>query len=398
MGARPARAWASVLLTACLAGVAVPQMAPAEPRRMPKDFFAVGAGWLNHLALQDDLRGLAVQARQMDRLGIGSARLAADWDTAEPAAPRNGTHSYWFAPLDRAVEALARSGVRPTLFLIGVPHWARGPSGTTCGSRTAPPEDSFAAFARAVTARFGRGGMFWSEHPGLPSVPVRQYEVWNEENWVAYACPMVDPARYAKLFLATSGAIHGVDPRAKVIVGGLVGLRKDTYDSGLFLHGMQSIKFLSQMLAAEPAVRSQINGIGFHSYAVWPAQNLRLVAWFRDGLRDLGLGRTPIVYNEFGWPTKGPDARTRSEKVRVRFMTRTAWALARSGCRITQIAPHTWATAEQDPGNAEEWFGIVDPQTARPHGAGRAYSAVARRFEGLLRKPPPRRGRAVCKR
>lgn len=396
MAGRAARALALVCLAGCFAGGLV-SGAAASKRAVPHDFFAVGGGWMNKLAFDGNQSALDAHAKRMAAFGIESARISADWQTAEYAPPVLGVHDFNFTILDRAVRALAKYRVRAAPFLIGSPTWARDATGPYCGYRTTPPNGGFAAFAQAVVERYGRNGTFWSENPGLPYVPVHQYEVWNEENWLGYWCPELSPARYASLLLATARAIHGVDPDARVIAGGLVGLREDKYDPNLLLHGMQPVKFVSQMLSAAPGLRGELGGIGYHSYALWPAENLDLLRFFRQGLRTLSLDSTPIIFNEFGWPSHGRDARTSPENVRSIFISKLATWIARSNCGVTQIAPHTWATAEQDPSNAEDWFGLVDPLTARPHPAARAYSSVALRFEGRLRKKrPPRTKLAVC--
>jgi hypothetical protein len=377
----------------------LPAGAPAAKRAVPADFFAIDANWLNRLALLGDVNGINKHARKMRALGIEAARITADWQTAEPNPPSGGTHHYDFSVLDRAVRGLAAAHVRPTLLFVGSPVWARDSTGPECGYRTVPPNDGFSAFAKAASARYGRGGSFWSQNPQLPNKAVHQFEVWNEANLLLYWCPTIDPARYARLYLATSAAIRSADRRAKVIIGGVVAVRKDNRDENGALLGMSTIKFLSRMLATNRRVRSQIDGIGFHSYAVLPRQNLDLLAWFRRGMRRLGLGREPIIYNEFGWPTKGQDARTSSEKVRAGYVTRTATALAHSDCGISQVAPYTWATAEKDTSSAtaaEDWFGIADPLTAAPYRSARAYSTVARLFEGKLGKSPPRRRLRIC--
>jgi hypothetical protein len=190
--------------------------------------------------------------------------------------------------------------------------------------------------------------------------------------------------------------VHAVVPKARVIIGGIVAVRKSRRDSSGQLQSMESMTFLRRMLRADSRVRGEIDGIALHSYAVKPNANLELLRWFRHGLHRLGLGRKPIIYNEFGWPTKASDPRTSTEAVRTGYVKRTATALARSDCGISQIAPYTWATAEQNPNTAEDWFGIVNPLTAAPYPSARAYSNVARLFEGKLRKQPPRRKLRIC--
>ena len=43
--------------------------------------------------------------------------------------------------------------------------------------------ESFLRAAVAATA----GGSFWEENPELPFLPIRHWEIWNEENIVTFA-------------------------------------------------------------------------------------------------------------------------------------------------------------------------------------------------------------------
>jgi hypothetical protein len=70
--------------------------------------------------------------------------------------------------------------------------------------------------------RYGQGGSFWRENPELPYLPVEAWELWNEPNIVTFSSNS-DPERFARLLRIGGGAIHGADPAAKVILGGLFG-------------------------------------------------------------------------------------------------------------------------------------------------------------------------------
>lgn len=80
----------------------------------------------------------------------------------------------------------------------------------------------------------------------------------------------------------------------------------------------------------------------------------------------------------------GDMARTSARQVRRLFGERR-------GGSIRQVDPYTWATPEAQPEDAEDWFGTVDPESARPYESARSYSRVAQLLRGRLAKPAPGR-------
>jgi hypothetical protein len=371
-----------------------------EARRLPPDFFGINAQWLHTLTLQGEDAAVVRHAREMRRLGIRIARITPHWGEVEPNPPLLGRHSFRFTSFDRTVAALAQSRIRAAILLIGTPSWARDLGGTlSCGHRLPAPASpvDFASYAGAVVDRYGRGGSFWSEHPDLPYLPVVQLEVWNEPNWWDYWCPDIDPARYADLFAEAARRIHQSDPRATVVVGGLVGTNRTTFWPDGTMHGMETGQFLKLMLDHRPDARSQIDAVGLHTYGDYPSIHLDLLRYVRWRLGQVGLGKAPIVYNEYGWATSGSRGFVTSERARAAYLRKITAVAARGNCGVIEVDPYTWATREVHPEDAEDWFGIVDPQSARPYESARAYSGISRLLRGLLPKPPPGR-LSTCRR
>lgn len=365
-----------------------------QPRKLPTDFFGINAQWLQTLSAEGDDAALARHAREMRRLGIGIARISLHWGTVEPSPPLLGRHRFDFASFDRTVAALARSRIRVAILLLGAPAWARDLEATlSCEHRLAAPASAtdFAAYAGAVTDRYGRGGSFWSEHPSLRYLPVVQFEVWNEPNWWDFWCPDIDPARYGDLFAAAAGRIHASDPRAAVVLGGLVGTNQTSYWPDGTMHGMETGRFLRLMLEHRPDARSQIDAFGLHTYGDYPWIHLDLLRYVRWRMRQVGLGGVPIVYNEYGWATKGATGFVTSERSRSAYLRKITAVAARGTCGVIEVDPYTWATPEAQPDDAEDWFGIVDPESARPYESARSYSRVAQLLRGRLAKPAPGR-------
>lgn len=364
--------------------------------RVPATMFGVNGQWLHLLTLRGDHGAVRRHAQTMQRLGIGTARVTPQWNEVERIPPSGGHHHFDFARFDQTMSALARSRIRAAAYLIGVPSWARGLRGVICGERAPPtsPAD-FATYAGAVVDRYGRGGSFWGQHPRLPYRPVRQFEVWNEPNLLDYWCPAINPAEYADLFVAAARRIHQSDPRATVVFGGLSGVEQDRHRPSGTLQEMEPGRFLALVVSHRPDARSEIDAVGLHTYAKLPAGHIKLLRHLRRRMGELSLG-LPIVYNEFGWPTRGARGFVTGEKARAAYTRRVAKAAGLGDCGVISVAPYTWATREMQLDDAEDWYGIVDPLTARPYRTARSYSELVRRARGLLGSQLPLQRLQVC--
>jgi hypothetical protein len=378
---------------AILVGTGLPPAQASERLKLPADFFGVNAQWLSRLTQPGDGDALIRHVRTMQRLGIETVRTGPQWGEIEPGPPVHGDHRFDFSRFDREMRVLARFRIRVSALLIGTPTWARNPGASSCGWQLPPPRSAhaFAGYARAVADRYGRHGSFWSENPGLPYLPFVEFEVWNEPNLWDFWCPDVNSRSYADMFTETARTIHGRDPRARVVLGGLVALDRTHYWDDGSIHGVEVGAFISQVLARRPGARRQIDAIGIHTYGETPAVHLDLLRYTRSRLREIGLGRVPLVYNEFGWTTSGSAGFSATEAARARYLrTITAYA-ARGTCGVVEVDPYAWATDEALPQDSEDWYGMVDPETARPYASARTYSRTLHWLRGRLGKPAPGR-------
>ena len=331
----------------------------------------------------------------MRRLGIGSVRVSPQWNEVERRPPSGDRHHFDFAGFDATMATLAKARLRAATYLIGVPHWSRGLRGLICGERSPPASAAdFATYAGAVVDRYGRGGRFWRQRPALPYLPVHQFEIWNEPNLLEYWCPAISPQEYADVFVAAAKRIHQSDPRATVVFGGLAsGVRDRQRPSGT-LQEMEPGRFLELVVTHRPEARGEIDAVGLHTYAKLPGGHLKLLRHLRRRMGELSLG-LPIVFNEFGWPTRGTTAFVTGERARAAYTSRVARAAALGDCGVASIAPYTWATPEAAPTDAEHWYGIADPRSARPYETARAYSRLLRRVRASGRPGKPNRLR-IC--
>jgi hypothetical protein len=395
----------AIIVAAGCGGAETPQAPDQLPPRqhpaaVPDGFFGVNGQGLRPLAEDGRLDQLGEQLDRIAAGGIDFVRANIDWTRLEPAGPRQGRHSYDFTGLDAWVRALAQRGLRWQLQVVGVPtpRWAATAADLRiCGARAAPARAAdVAALSDALARRYGRGGSFWDAHPDLAYEPVTEYELWNEENYGAFWCPIPDPGAYAAVAELSARAIHAADSRADVVLGGLAGFRDTRVEaSGAAAH-ISSDVFLRHMLVARPELDREIDAVGVHAYGHDATAVLDTVAFQRQAVDASALRSKPLSVNEVGWYTAGVGPDVTSEETRADYMGEVTHDLAESDCGIASLAPHTWISAETDAANAEDWYGIADPETGEPYPTGVAYIDQVLLFEGRADEAPPTTPTAVC--
>ncbi len=283
------------------------------------------------------------QLRDLAAAGATDARSDALWEAAEPQPPINGAHRYSWSFDDQIALSLAAHGLRWLPIVDYSPSWAQSIPGQ---DHSAPASARYyAAFARALAARYGHGGELWHQHPSLPARPVQALEIWNEPDGGQFWLPGPDPAGYANLYAAARAAAQAADPGLSVIVGGLTAPGR----------------FLPELLAARPDLRGHLDGIGIHPYASRPQDILRRVSEARAVLRRLDLPGVPLYVTEFGWTTQPPGPHWLPARLRPGYLATTIGELAHTDCSVSGIFPYTWVTPEHNPANPDDWFGIHPP-------------------------------------
>lgn len=286
---------------------------------------------------------LDTQLAAMQAHGVKMVRSDAAWANIEPTPPGPLGHAWVWGATDAWVTALATHHLAWQPILDYSVWWAKN-----CPGFCAPTSDStYAAFAQAVAARYGAGGSFWVQHPGLPYYPAGIFEIWNEENVTTF---YVSPTRYGSLYSAARSAIHAVDPRATVIIGGLAD------DSQAFDPSMDTpMWFINRLFTAYPSLVGQVDGFGLHPYGATGNDVKSWVVDFRKGLTSWGEGSAPIYITEVGWTAGTTDA---AESWRGNQMATVAAALTHSNCGIAYLAPYTWINPLSLNESAD--FGLVD--------------------------------------
>lgn len=290
------------------------------------------------------VRMINAQLQALRVTGATVARSVAPWETVEPQPPLNGSHRYDWAFDDAIAGSLSAHGLQWLLVIAYSAPWAR----LRAAELHSPPRSAsdYAAYAAALAARYGHGGSFWSAHPDLVPDPVETYEIWNEPDNPSFWSPTPDARQYVDLYLRARNAITAVDPRARVIVGGLI----------------HPSTFLPTMITARPDLRGHIDGVGIHPYGPTPLKVIANVRAARRVLRSLGLGEVPLYVTEFGWSTHPTGGLTWApERLRPAYISRTLVALGRLDCGVAMAVLYAWISPERKLSRRADWYGIHPP-------------------------------------
>jgi hypothetical protein len=378
---------------AFLLAVALAQPAEASKGWVKGDYYGINFQQLRELKPSERGKHLA----RIAKLGIHDVRVGFAWPRIEPLPPTNGHHDYRWGSFDGEIGALARHGIRPEANITQTPRWNADSSiigAINCNrsSSWAPLDIApYAPLAKAIAARYGRGGTFWRAHPDLPARPIVRYEIWNEPNLRGGWCPSPQPERYADMFMIAMKAIRSVDHDAQVVTGGVAPPAKQN------VHYLGISEFLGRVIARQPGVARNASGAAVHVYPPTGAgKQLERVAWFRKQLREGGIpNRTPMLINEIGWAAGGGSAAV-TEEERTKAYTAMTRNIPRTNCNVMGMLPQAWTSNEQSNNNPEDWYGIADPLTAKPYPSAHAYSRSVKLMRGQLSQAPPSKPLMVC--
>ena len=226
----------------------------------------------------------------MEEAGVRSVRLPLYWMGVEPYSP------FLVAPdwsdFDRSVALAAEHGMRVFPFVWGTPRWvAEQPQVEPVRSGWA--SRAWASFLRQAVLRYGPDGSFWRENPALPFLPIKAWEIWNEENIVTFSSD-ANPERFARLLRISGRVIHGADRSAKVILGGLFGQPLQIPPN------LGSGDFLSRVYRAR-GVKQSFDGVALHPYVADAAAMRPQIRNLRRVMRLHHDAATPLYVTELGW-------------------------------------------------------------------------------------------------
>jgi polysaccharide biosynthesis protein PslG len=225
----------------------------------------------------------------MQEAGVKSLRLPLNWSSVEEHSP------YLVAPdwsgFDRSVELAAEYGMRVFPFVWGTPAWVAGQQRIE-PVRSAWARRAWGSFLRRAVQRYGPYGEFWSERPELEALPIREWEIWNEENIVTFG--EADPARFARVMRVAGRAIHGADRGAKVILGGFFGRPLQIPPN------VAPGDYLNRFYRAGH-VKRFFDGIALHPYVADAGAMRPMIDNLRRVMRRHHDAKTPLYLTELGW-------------------------------------------------------------------------------------------------
>ena len=325
----------ALLLVLVAAGMA---LAPAHEARavVPRDFF----GLTSDDVFVGDARYQATEMARQRHAGVTVLRQSFNWKYLEPEPGLlrlDGT--------DRFVLSAARAGIRILPILFGEPAWASSRRVGDERSMTAPPRDPrvFAAYAAAIARRYGTHGTLWKAHPEVRAMPVRAYQVWNEPNLPVYWGGRPDARAYASMLKRTSGAVHRVQPGARIVSAGLP--QSST--------GVPLLTYLRQLYAA--GAGPSIDTVGVNPYATSVAQISELLRAVRARLDASGARRTGLWVTEVGWATRGKSRFSVGPARQSQLIEGTLRALGASwrSLRLIGVVYYAWR-------DMPVWAGVQD--------------------------------------
>jgi hypothetical protein len=219
---------------------------------------------------------------RMARAGVRIVRFTADWRTIQPTPG-----SYNWAGIDAEVGGAARHGISAFGTLFATPPWV-AKSFIKAPIFSAPARAAWRSFLGAAVARYGPHGSFWAANPSIPYHPVRDWQIWNEENSPDFFGPKPSPGAYLKLLKLSGAAIHAGDPKARIILGGMF--------EGNVRHGaILSWKYVAKLYGLGGG--KHFDAVGAHPYSPrFSGYQFQL-----DKLHKAIKGRDPIWIDEIGW-------------------------------------------------------------------------------------------------
>jgi hypothetical protein len=220
---------------------------------------------------------------------VGRARFRIYWpsiQTSENAAP-----SHWGRTDDMMVK-MATAGVRPVPFIMGSPQWVSDDPFTP-PLNSPEAKEGWKNLLRVAAIKYGPDGTFWQNHPELPPNPIRDYQIWNEQNGERAFKPKPSPRRYAKLLKISHKAVTSVDPGANIILGGMVGKPQGE-------RSMDDRKYLDRLYELK-GVKRRFEGVALHPYSRRLNGSKIQIRQAREVMKEHHDARTGVWITEIGW-------------------------------------------------------------------------------------------------
>src|SRR5436190_6643418 len=305
--------------------------------------------------------------------GVQLIRINWDWAAIERSPGR-----YSFGEYDSYVGAAAAHHLRLLPVLHDPPRFRSSAPRHGAQRGEYPPSNfgAMGAFAAACVRRYGPKGSFWRSHPGLPKVPIRAWQVWNEPSLPIYWRPRPSPSAYVHLLSAVRFGLRAADPHAEVVTAGVPPSK---------LRGaIRLTSFLKRMYRA--GARRVFRTFALNSYARNTRELSRTIRAVRRIMRRYGDGRKKIWITELGWASSGPRHRfnvgRRGQARRIKSVLR--WVRhRRRKLRLRGVVYFQWRDQRPYPPTYKDMWGLhtgLLDLGGNPKPALRTFTRYARRL------------------
>jgi hypothetical protein len=306
--------------------------------------------------------------------GVESLRIAVDWSALQPyrassdvpPADRSQFQTIGGVPtrlsaLDRIVGSAAKRGLSLLPVVDYTPSWdAQHP-----GSPASPPKSAtpFAAFLTALVGRYGPLGTFWSAHPGLPRVPIRMWQIWNEPHFVSYWSEQPFAPSYVKLLAVSRAALKSADPGAKLVLAGLADFSWNYLDD----------------IYRVPGASRLFDIVAIHPYTERPSGVITILQRARAVMDRFGDAQKPILATEITWPSS-------QGKAAPQFGVSTTES--QQAQRLAQLMPLLAANRATLGLMGFYWYTWMGDETPRAAAYGFDYAGLLKYVNGAVAAKP----------
>jgi hypothetical protein len=284
--------------TATASGASAPRANKPKvttPTAVPQGF--VGVDVDGPMFAPDTPVDFGSQLKSMVANGVQSIRVAFNWAAAQPYktdadVPADQKPQFTdvrgvptsFQVTDMIVGDAARERLTVLPTVLYAPQWDAVDN--RYGVDTPRQYGPYAAYLTALIGRYGPHGSFWRANPGIPKMPVRSWQVWNEPN-LNYYWRQPFASSYVSFLRTAHAAIKKADPGAQVVLGALTNT---------------AWKSLAQMYRIR-GTRGLFDVVAVNGFTRVPAEVMLYMVYVRRAMARFGDGAKPLLATEISWPS-----------------------------------------------------------------------------------------------
>ncbi len=289
-------ALALALVSLGVAGAAARTQTRARAASLPVPPRFVGVDVDGPMLTPPSSLNLSTQFGDMVASGVQSVRVAFNWAFAEPYktwsdVPASQQSEFTnvngmpvdFSQTDQIVGLAAQRGIGVLPTVLYAPSWdgVSNPGGVEFPAQPGP----YASYLTALIGRYGPHGSFWRANPSMPRMPIRSWQIWNEQQLSFYwHQPFVNS--YVAVLRASHNAIKRADPGAKVVLGAVTNT---------------AWKTLGQIYKA--GARNLFDVVSVNAFTRTPANVIVYLRLTRRAMNHFKDNKKPLIATELSWPS-----------------------------------------------------------------------------------------------